>query len=218
MNTLPKRLGESINVQTGATVAHIEEANGVYHAHTDDGRTFAGRSLVLNLPPVQLLTLAGSLLPDDARSRIEAVRFDPAWTLIVRLAEDLPSAAWPALEFEHPVLYWVSRDHTKRNGAAPPALVVHGSGAWSRAHLEEPKEAIQAALLVAVEETVGPLPRVLEAQTHRWRYSQATAPLGEPCLWEADRRVGVCGDWCPGARVEGAIESGWALAQAATKS
>jgi hypothetical protein len=216
MNTLPKRLGESVNVQTGTTVAHVEQTNGTYLAHTDDGRTFAGRSLIFNLPPVQLLALAGSVIASEYRARIEAVRFDPAWTLILSLADDLPGASWPALEFEHPVLYWVSRDHTKRTGEAAPVLVVHGAGRWSQAHLEQPKETVEALLCTAVQEAVGPLPPVLEAQTHRWRYSQATTPLKEPCLWDSDRRIGVCGDWCPGARVEGAIESGWALAGAVT--
>lgn len=214
MNELPKRLGVGLNVTTGATVVQIERSeNGVYTARTDNGLSFAGRSLILNLPPVQLLALGAPLLQESDRSSVSDVRLDPAWTLILRLDSDLPGANWPALEYEnHPVLYWVSRDHTKREPGSPPVVVVHGSGAWSTVHLEDAKEDVQAALLAALNETVGPVPAVREAQTHRWRYSQPTRPLGRPCLWDKERRIGACGDWCDGARVEGAVQSGWALA------
>jgi predicted NAD/FAD-dependent oxidoreductase len=48
---------------------------------------------------------------------------------------------------------------------------------------------------------------------HRWRYARTTAT--QPAvLWDADRRLGLCGDWCRGARVESAWLSGDALAGA----
>jgi predicted NAD/FAD-dependent oxidoreductase len=31
-------------------------------------------------------------------------------------------------------------------------------------------------------------------------------------LWDAESRVAVCGDWCQGARIEGAFLSGLAAA------
>ncbi|MGF2507850.1 NAD(P)/FAD-dependent oxidoreductase, partial [Ralstonia pseudosolanacearum] len=35
---------------------------------------------------------------------------------------------------------------------------------------------------------------------------------GTPCLWDAASRLGACGDWCEGPRVEAAFLSGVALA------
>ncbi|MDX1741267.1 MAG: hypothetical protein R3178_08245, partial [Rhodothermales bacterium] len=47
---------------------------------------------------------------------------------------------------------------------------------------------------------------------HRWSLAQAEEPLEDGCLWDESRRIGVCGDWCAGSRVEGAFLSGAAMA------
>jgi renalase len=57
-----------------------------------------------------------------------------------------------------------------------------------------------------------PAPAYLSA--HRWRYALVERPLGEPCLWDEALRLGLCGDWCLGPRVEAAWMSGRALAAA----
>ena len=163
------------------------------------------------------LPLPARLLPPETVGRLEAVTFDPAWTLIVQMERDLPGADWPAIEFaDHPVLGWVSRDHTKRPGPdAPPVLVVHGSGKWSRAHLEDNASEIQTALLDALAGVFGPLPPVVQTQTHRWRYANPTHALEAPFFWDKAAHIGGGGDWATGGRVEGALTSGWELARAA---
>src|SRR6218665_2215587 len=52
------------------------------------------------------------------------------------------------------------------------------------------------------------------ADTRRWRPAQTTRPLGRSHLWDADLRLGVCGDWCRGHRLEDAFVSGLELARA----
>ena len=217
MSDLPKHLAKNLTVETGFTVNRLTRADdGVYTAQSAEGGEVRGRSLVLNLPPAQALPLARPLLDPETVARLEAVTYDPAWTLLLRLHTDIPGATWPAVEFAgHPVLGWLSRDHTKRPSPdAPPVLVVHGSGAWSRDHLEDDPAAVRDALTNALQSVVGPL-EIREATTHRWRYATPTAPLSDPFFWDSERGIGVCGDWCyPGGRVEGAITSGWSLAEA----
>ena len=223
MSEFAKQLAQGLNVQTGAQAAQIEKAPGesddfFYRVTCADGRTFEGNAVMLCLPPLQLLTLARPLLSEETQTRLNNVTYDPAWTLLLHLETDLPGADWPAVEFDnHPVLGWVSRDNTKRGPNAPPVLVVHGSGKWSAAHLEDEKEAVQAALMNALEETFGPLPVVLEAQVHRWRYANPTHLLGEPFFWDTQTRIGGAGDWAGGGNVEGAVTSGWELAHASLR-
>lgn len=40
--------------------------------------------------------------------------------------------------------------------------------------------------------------------------TRAERAIGEPCLWDTDARVGACGDWCLGGRVDAAFDSGLA--------
>lgn len=226
MNALPKHLAKGLDVSLSATVTRIsrDTAGGVWTAHCADEQVFTGKQLILNLPPTQLLAIAGDLLTGEIRRGLENVVFDPAWTLIAALEEDVPGANWPAIDFEgHPVLSFVSRDHTKRRDPnAPPVFIAHSTGAWSREHLEEDPARIQKALLEAVQKEVGPL-KVRSMQAHRWRYAQPTAFYPGAFFWNAETGIGGCGDWCGketpvhGSKVEAALESGWMLAAEAIK-
>ncbi len=69
-------------------------------------------------------------------------------------------------------------------------------------------------LLDAFAEALGcPLPGTLHQAVHRWRFARSERPLGESFLWDPDARLGVCGDWCLGGRIEGAYLSGDRLAK-----
>lgn len=42
-------------------------------------------------------------------------------------------------------------------------------------------------------------------------------PIKETYLWDSELKIGICGDWCGGPRVEGAYLSGLELADAVNK-
>ena len=48
---------------------------------------------------------------------------------------------------------------------------------------------------------------------HRWRYADTEASLDRNCCWDEDARIGLCGDWLNGGKVEGAWLSGRGLAR-----
>ena len=49
-------------------------------------------------------------------------------------------------------------------------------------------------------------------QSRRWTAAAADKPLAQGGLWNRAERLGVCGDWCDGSRIEGAFLSGSAVA------
>ncbi|MGH1591618.1 hypothetical protein ACRBEV_28625 [Methylobacterium phyllosphaerae] len=77
-----------------------------------------------------------------------------------------------------------------------------------------PRTAIVADLVRAAGETLGCVLRPTYAEAHRWRYAQVETALQLPCLYDPALRVGAAGDWCLGARIEAAYDSGQALARA----
>lgn len=227
MSALPKRLARGLDVHAGMTATSVERSgDGLWRVTAkapgeERAATFSARAVVLSLPPAQLLPLAGDLLPEATRQRLATVAYDPCWALIARPDADV-SAEWRALDLSgeggHPVLSFLSRDHTKRAdpAAVPPVLVAHASAAWSRTHLEDAPTAVTAALLAAVREVVRADVSVREAQAHRWRYALARELYPEPCFWHPELGLGGCGDWCAaagGGKIEGALESGWHLAR-----
>jgi len=96
---------------------------------------------------------------------------------------------------------------------------VHASTDWSRSHLELPSDAIQKSLWASMVKIVGcTLPEPIAIAVHRWRYAIPTSTgLPNDCGWDANCRLGICGDWAAQrsegtAGIERALHSGTALA------
>ena len=80
-------------------------------------------------------------------------------------------------------------------------------------HLEDEPDDVLPMLLDAFWRATGVKPRPTNhAASHRWRYAIPLKPLDSRCLFDSELRVGACGDWCAGPRVEGAFLSGMAIA------
>ena len=58
----------------------------------------------------------------------------------------------------------------------------------------------------------------MAASAHRWRYADTEPALDKVCVWDAGQRIGLCGDWLNGGKVEGAWLSGQALARQVAQS
>ena len=120
---------------------------------------------------------------------------------------------------------WVARNSSKPGRPrGPDVWVVHATPEWSTAYLEL-DEANAAILLLEAfrEEAVLDIGPPVHTDIHRWRYAFADPPRARAgtsgdspkdagYLFDASRRIGICGDWLIGARVESAVRSGLALA------
>lgn len=58
----------------------------------------------------------------------------------------------------------------------------------------------------------------IEWSAHRWRYATTHPNLDRGSVWDADKNLGICGDWLDVGKVEGAWKSGVHLAEAITRS
>lgn len=189
---------------------------------TEGGTEVRASRLVLNLPAPQALPLLSGTDIDPAP--LAAVEFDPCWAVGALLDHDLSGAQgtaqgakqWPALRLDgHPSLDWICREHTKRGPGHPPALMLHARADWSRAHLSDPPESVQEALLEDARGVVGNF-AARQPFALRWLYATPTVRFPESCGWLPEAGLGWCGDWCTpdphGPRVEAALLSGWELA------
>lgn len=111
-------------------------------------------------------------------------------------------------------LSWIARNSSKPGREGPDAWILHASPDWSEANLDVPPDEVVTLLLSAFANLIGgPTPKPIFAAAHRWRYALPVNPLDVGCLFDGDRAVGACGDWCAAPRVEGAFLSGLALAE-----
>lgn len=175
--------------------------------------------LALPSPPAAAL-LQHSALAAGLAQEIAQVQVAPCWTLMLAFPQAVqPSVPhlgpqWNAALSTHHRIAWLARESSKPRRGAVERWTVQASAAWSAEHLEDDRLRVQAKLLKAFSEVTGIRAEPAYADVVRWRHAKTMAPLGRSHLWDAGSRLGACGDWCLGHRVENAFVSGLELALA----
>jgi hypothetical protein len=165
---------------------------------------------VLALPAEQAAPILTLHDFDLARTALFA-RSQPCWSGMFAFEAPLPHMA--DILRDAGILAWAARDSAKPGRRGPESWVVQTTPQWSVAHLERTPEEIAPLLLAALAEATGaaaPVP--IAHSVHRWRYA-LSAGTGLGCLWNENQRIGACGDWLLGPRVECAWVSGRMLAK-----
>ncbi len=178
-------------------------------------------AVVLAIPSPQ----AHELLRDSEQAEslwadLAGVSVAPCWTLMVAFPQALqPTLAslgpqWNVARSTHHRIAWLARESSKPRRGPIERWTVQASPDWSQRHLEDDAERVKAKLLKAFTEVTGIRAEPPYASVHRWRHAQTTKPLGKTHAWDAASRIGACGDWCLGHRVEDGFVSGLEMALA----
>ncbi|MBI1354966.1 MAG: NAD(P)-binding protein [Acidobacteria bacterium] len=204
----------AVDFRPGVAVSGVWGEPGAWTIEDSRGAALGVFDAVVSATPApqtaQLLRQAAPALAE----RSGGVPMTACWAVLTAFREPLELPYDAAFVSGGP-LSWIARDSSKPGRETDlDAWVLHASPKWSEEHVDAPAADIMRLLLTAFGERTGlgaPTPR--EAWAHRWRYATPPQPLPQACLLDADLRVGACGDWCGGPRVEGAWLSGVALAR-----
>ena len=212
MNAPVRQMAKPFAVQWGAQVIGLSPLAEGWHLVTQTGSSLEVDAVVLALPAEQAAELVGPVRPDLA-ARARAAPAAPCWTVMLAFSDALPTLRNAFRGTEADALGWAARNNSKPGRTGPEAWVLQATPDWSRQHLEEDPNwvasELSAALSAQLELT---LPPPIACSTHRWRYARSGVE-GSGAVWDAGRRLGLCGDWFIGARVEAAWMSGTMLAQ-----
>jgi renalase len=178
-------------------------------------------AVVLAIPsPQASALLLSSQLAKSLQAALGDVTVAPCWTLMLAFPQAVqPTMAylgpqWNAARSTHHRIAWLARESSKPGRSPIERWTVQASPQWSERHLEDDAERVKAKLLKAFTEVTGIRAEPPHADVHRWRYAQTTEPLGKSHAWDAKSRIGLCGDWCLGHRVEDGFVSGLEMAMA----
>lgn len=207
---LVQHLGEPALAQWQTTVQRLD--------HTKDGWSITSAehglhsqhysAVLLAVPAPQAMPLLAPVAPAGAALAASA-RMRGSWAVMLRYASPV-ALPWEGAFINSGPLRWVARDSSKPGRTGAETWLLHASAEWSEAHIEDNAESVTAALLAAFAALGGPPP--LAATAHRWRYADTEPALTQGSWWDAQMRLGLCGDWLHGGKVEGAWLSGRALA------
>ena len=211
MSALAGHLAVGLEVLKGVRIERIRPDSGGIVLMDMDGRSlYRCDALICSAPPEQSERLLEDLAPE--RDRLAGIDMAPCWAVMLAFDRhlDLP---FDGAFVQDSDLSWVARNSSKPGREAAECWILHAGWKWSSANFECNAEDVVRRLTASFFAAAGGSSIVpVFADAHRWRYALARAPLTEGCLWNHKFRVGVCGDWCSGSRIEGAFLSGAAVA------
>jgi predicted NAD/FAD-dependent oxidoreductase len=187
MNAPIKQMADGLTVHWGMRVTQIERSGRGWRMALEQGDVVDLDIAVVATPAEQASALVDAVAPDLA-ARARSTPSAPCWTVMFAFAEPLPTEVDCLRGAEGDPLGWAARN-------------------------DADAEWVSATLSAALSERLGTAPpSPIAHSTHRWRYARASVE-GSGALWDKDQRLGLCGDWLIGARVEAAWRSGTQLAE-----
>jgi len=212
MSAMARHLGHDVSIRFQSPVFDLKRVSNLWRLIDDGGQELGDFDTVLiTTPPLQAVPLLKTI-PRLAQ-QVSLVHMAPCWAVMAAFQTPLAIPFDGAFVQDGP-MSWIARNTSKPERPSQEAWVLHGSPAWSNAHLDWDAGDVANFLLDSFFQTTGlAASRPLLLQAHRWLYSLAENPLSEGCLWDDECAIGVCGDWCHGSRIEGAFLSGMAGAE-----
>jgi predicted NAD/FAD-dependent oxidoreductase len=223
MNSLAEALAEDLSIHYHCHIAQIsyetaadDEQQGEWWLYDRKGQQYGGfDALLLALPSAQCQALIDARSP--LQKVLQTVAMVPCWSLAVAFDEAIADASIQGIFCDHPIVQWISRESAKPGRLqSHDCWIIHCRPEWSEQQKDQPQSVIQATLLQALAEILSiALPTASHYYCHFWRYARpAHSQCFKQALVDPQQRLGVCGDWQQGGRVEGAYLSAIQTSQA----
>jgi len=212
MRRIPEYLAADLDVRTATSVERVEQDGSGVAVVAANGDRIQGSAAIVTPPIPQTIALlsAGQIdLPAGLEKTLAAIHYQAC--LAVMLQPDGPTGLPDGhLSDAGGSIAWIA-DNADKGTSPVPSLTIHSTPAFAARHLEESPEQWKSLLVTEARRWVGG--PATGAVGHRWRFAEPTSivDLGSVLL---DAPVALAGEVFAGARVEGAVLSGLAAADA----
>ena len=115
-------------------------------------------------------------------------------------------------------LSWISRHQGNEATDQADCWVLHASPEWSQKYAASFRGRVMHALLEAFWAATDLAERKpVSSSVHCWKHALPINPISEDSLFVEAEAIGACGDWCTAPRIEGAVLSGFSMADRVMK-
>lgn len=210
MNAPAEWLSSGLVLKNRVVIRYMRHDDGGWRLRSDQQALHPEQfaAVLFAVPALRAAALLEPLLPLTAL-QASSVVMQPCWSLMLRLDQRYDPGYDAAFVNDGP-LRWIARDSAKPGRLGDEVWVAQASAEWSATHIDLAEGEVAALLTGAFRQLGGPAP--VAATAHRWRYAKSAAQSRQRAVWLPAVRVGLCGDWLSGGRVEDAWLSGRALA------
>jgi len=217
MQAIADRLASGLQLRQSTTVSELDRA--------EDGRwrLFDDRGSYLGLFDIVIIATGAHQVKALARhSKLiyqAARRIDMTicWSAMFDFGAPLNLPFDAAFVLDSP-LSWIARFDAPEPRPDKECWVVHASPEWSAQYAASFRGRVLHALMDAFFEACDlPTQKPEACNVHCWRHALPINTLGEDCLFDEQASIGACGDWCTAPRIEGAVLSGFSMADRVIK-
>ena len=201
MSAVARALRGDLNIALGVRIECVKRVGQRWTLTTDAGFEYPDfEMLVLAVPAPQAVPLLAGYPKLESEAR--RVEMSACHAVMVRFEKPY-DPGFDGAFVESDVVSWVARNSSKPGRGPEACWVLHSSPEWSASHLGAEASEVARAMLSGLQDAVGSaLPDVEYSAMHRWLLARAMHPLESGPLWDGEQKLGVCGDWTLGDRVE----------------
>lgn len=217
MQRIVENLARHCDLRTSVNIAEME------YQESGGWRLFNERGDYQGLFDIVIIATAANQVAELCpkvrliRNAAEGVDMTACWSGMFAFDRKLNLPYDAAFVLDSP-LSWISRYQSAEPGQDVDCWVLHASPEWSMQYVASFRGRVMNALLDAFwEATDLPVHKPLSASVHCWKHALPINPIGEDSLFDESRALGACGDWCTAPRVEGAVLSGFSMADRVMK-
>ena len=218
MQSIADNLAQSTDVTLSTSITEVEKQdNGQWRLF--DGRgSYQGLFdiVIIATAAHQVAALAQSVPAISELSR--QIDMTVCWSAVFDFPEALGLPFDAAFVRDSP-LSWVSRyqDLDKAPGSGE-SWVMHCSPEWSLQYAASFRGRVMHALLDSFFEAIDIAPQKPSASNvHCWKHAVPINTIDQDCVFDEKSAMGACGDWCTAPRIEGAVLSGFSMADRVMK-
>ena len=217
MQTIAENLAQQCDIKNSTNITEMErQADGRWRLFSERG-DYQGEFDVVIIATTATEAAVLSRYSPTIRYQADQVDMTTCWGAMFAFKEKLDIPFDAAFVLDSP-LSWVSRHQTVDPKSPADHWVMHASPEWSQKNMVSFRGRIMHQLLEAFWaatdlEKIKPV----FSSVHCWKQAAPINPIKEDCLFDEANALGACGDWCTAARVEGAVLSGFSMADRVMK-
>lgn len=212
MARLCRHLAANLSLKTEIKIAHLKRDNLWILEDSNENDYGPFDLVIITAPPPQTVQLLGNY--STLGAEINQVEMWPCWTLML-IAENKLNFPFGGIKCNHPVLGWIALNSSKPERGDWDSLVIQGNWQWSADNIDQEPEVVGSILQQEAEAVLrmnfGP---IKYKSVHLWRYAAPKNEAKQPYFLDLQNHLGVGGDWCVAAKIEGAFLSAISLYQA----
>lgn len=212
MQIVAENLARHCNLVTSTNIAELErQGGGGWRLFNERGDYQGAFDIVIIATAAHQVSSLCSTVPAIGKLA-DKVDMTACWSGMFAFDRRLNLPYDAAHVLDSPIS-WVSRYQYSEAPSETDCWVIHASPEWSQQYVASFRGRVMSALLdafwIATDLSVH---RPSSASVHCWKYALPINPVGEDSVFVEAEAIGACGDWCTAPRIEGAVLSGFSMA------